>query len=764
MKQSMYTCLAFLAISLTIHSTALAENRIVHDIFVDGKLAPGVKLTGGKVKGKEIHTVAIGQKAWADPMFQLRGLNIDISKVDLAQIHVRIVTTGGLVNKPSYADVQVYMRKGPAVHVKQFPFRSWQKNKPDYMMKSLEHIGRQYARTPKGKTFGAITGLGIKASGGFAMRLSKIQILIDKSLDDKYPDDPKADANWKGGKITSVFAIGGSERLLQNQKDSPLKAGNSVWKNGEIHLAGARNETVAFQVIMQAAPGENGINGVNVKFTGVRKGPDRIDNAKVKNPNDPYDYVGRHIQLYRTRYVLYSKPRRGKASGTTDKYIPEIQIPFEAKWGGAPFPIFPGKTQAVWVDIYIPKNAVAGLYTGQVDVQVAGRSIKRLPVKLTVQDFSLPNKPTVVSAMLGYPSSKHGAKTPEEKWELEKTYRQFFRRNHTELFRGFRPGTNEKVLQDPKSWLLRSGDIYMARYGYEGPGEGVATTFIFICMYGGGLKPFGGPGISGTEEDWHRGLLKYFTAARKYAPGATLVYYVWDEPSHDFKGGIPAFTKWFNRYPGPFVDSFNKKYKADIKLYSSVNATVERQVPLMDIYTAKSRKAALEIAKRGDICAKWNGPQSIGHPASALRVVGWQAYYYKSSFWWMWHAVAYGYPFDVYRNVNNFRNQYGENLPGFGMFVYPGTDTFLPKRSPGLKGPVPGTRFFNWRQGFIDAEYLSLAARKNPEAVLNLVKDMVSGTSINSGLPGEKTSSGYPTTEARYVAARARLVKIILGQ
>ncbi len=50
---------------------------------------------------------------------------------------------------------------------------------------------------------------------------------------------------------------------------------------------------------------------------------------------------------------------------------------------------------------------------------------------------------------------------------------------------------HDAQLADPKTWLLRSGKIYTAEEGYAGPGEGVPTTFLFIKMYGGGLKPFG---------------------------------------------------------------------------------------------------------------------------------------------------------------------------------------------------------------------------------------------------------------------------------
>ena len=70
------------ALFLASATTAEAVERTVHDIFVDGKLAPGVRLTNGKVVGRQIHTVSLGADAWAKPMFEIDGLNIDISKVE----------------------------------------------------------------------------------------------------------------------------------------------------------------------------------------------------------------------------------------------------------------------------------------------------------------------------------------------------------------------------------------------------------------------------------------------------------------------------------------------------------------------------------------------------------------------------------------------------------------------------------------------------------------------------------------------------------
>jgi hypothetical protein len=215
---------------------------------------------------------------------------------------------------------------------------------------------------------------------------------------------------------------------------------------------------------------------------------------------------------------------------------------------------------------------------------------------------------------------------------------------------------------------------------------------------------------------------------------------------------------------GPYVESFNEKYDADVKIYATANTRTVRRAPSIDIYQGRASEVD-QMHEQGDLCAQYNGPQDLGLPASALRVVGWQAFRGRVDIWWMFRFEKYYPGFDVYRDPYNFFNQYGEVRAGVGEFVYPGTDAFIAKRNPGLDGPVPGIRFFNWRQGFIDCEYLALAAGKDSQAVDDIVSEALSRRpSLERGLPGERRSRGYPIGDEKYVAAREKLVKIILGE
>ena len=111
MKHLILTAAAVLVMISMSLSDVHAADRTIHDIFVNGKLAPGVKLKNGRVEGREIRTISLGKEKWAVPMFHVRGLNIDISEVNLAQVHLRIIAAGSHSNKPSYSDIQIFSRK-----------------------------------------------------------------------------------------------------------------------------------------------------------------------------------------------------------------------------------------------------------------------------------------------------------------------------------------------------------------------------------------------------------------------------------------------------------------------------------------------------------------------------------------------------------------------------------------------------------------------------------------------------------------------------
>jgi len=735
--------LAFLVLGVASHSDAAVETI---DIFHEGQLVPGATLVNGSVSGDEIVTSRLATEGWANSRFELRGLSIDLAGVaNIAQVKLRIIRSGGDV--PNYTDILLYNSNDVGWWLENFPLKAYDRTDPMYMTKGFEHTN-SYGDHPGGEHYGSLTGLGINVGNPVVLRITTIQLLVDRDEAALYPDDPQPLATWKDGMLGSVYAVSGSDRVFQDDLNDPLRDGNTVWTGEGVVLSGARRETVAFQLILECEPGADGLNDVDIIFTSLENGPSSIDNESAQDPDDPYNYVGKHIQLYRGRYIemhdevgAFVDRAVAEAAGTLGRFTPEPLIPFEAEWGGAPFAIFPGKVQNVWIDIYVPGDAAAGIYRGQVAISVRGEVVETVPVRLEVHDFSLPREPSVSSFMFAsrIPSKRMGVSGTGAA-RLETNWYQFFRRHHTDLVVDTRAPTY---------------GLFSESTGYQGPGEGVEFPYSFMTFYGAGDL-----GQQQEESEWHEWLAERKREIDLDAPDSKMVFYLWDEPSHNYPGGIPAFLELVNRI-GPFFQSFDEAYEASTFLYATTWRHEVGDTPYLGGYGGKTVEDREAMREQGVEIWHYNGPQTYQDFVSGCRIQGWKAFAERVDLWWMWECTAAPSGFDYLYDSVNFTNQYGEFSVGCGLFAYPGSDRLIPKRSAGLNGPIGGMRLFNWRQGFIDHEYLVLASEIDPDAAERIASSVVSGTSLSSGLPGEERSAGYPIDDVAYHEARAELVRII---
>ncbi len=758
---------------MVVSALSLSADEKVFDIFKDGKLVSGAELVNAQIIDGKIETELLASKGWGNPKFEIKGLHIDLSSVpDIALVKVRMIALGQVKERPSYSEIIVGNSAGQRLVIPQFPFRAYRADAPDYMTKSLEFT-ESYASMREGKSYGSITSLALNTGNKVKMKFSCIQILIDADGKSRYPDDPAPSPEWRTGKLSAIYALPCSERVFRDELDSPHKKGNSVWKNGKIVISGAKRESVSFQIVLEAEKGKDGLNGLDLKFDGLRKeaglmpwewlSGDSIDNYDCVNPSDPYDYVGRSIQLYRARYLKVSKPcdftdkKVAQAAGAIGREIPEILIPFEAKWGAAPFSIFPGTTQSLWVDIYIPVEASDGMYHGQIKLLENGNQIAVLPVELEVLPFSLPEKISFVPFVLCEPGKRQSF-SPEDKYKIDQIYRRFFRRHGMFMV--------ESVKSEAKDFdkivSCGAGSVFTRENGYEGRSYGSDDPFLFINFYNANRAPFGGPKPDGDEKSWHEGLSKWKKAKDKLVPSSKLVFYAWDEPSHNFEGGLDGFVKWTNTV-FPFIKSFEKSQDEKVLTYSTTWRDAASKIPALDAFGVKTVQEAEETLREKRQIWLYNGPMTYPNYPAAMRICGWKAFHLGCSVWWLWHVNDYSPAHDVYSDPYNFHNQYGEFGAGDGLLVYPGNDKIIAKRSPGLDGPVPCQRFFNWRQGLIDYEYLKLASEIDPKAAAKIASEITDAASLACGLPGEGGSAGYPKNDSSYSEARKKLVDIIVS-
>ena len=92
--------------------------------------------------------------------------------------------------------------------------------------------------------------------------------------------------------VARVWAVSDGEKIEQDNLASPLRARNSAWDGKTVHLFGARNEVLAFQVMVQSD--DRGIQALTASLPELRQrsGPGRITYAAPAGDPIGIGYVG----------------------------------------------------------------------------------------------------------------------------------------------------------------------------------------------------------------------------------------------------------------------------------------------------------------------------------------------------------------------------------------------------------------------------------------------------------------------------------------
>ncbi len=179
-----------------------------------------------------------------------------------------------------------------------------------------------------------------------------------------------------------VWTVDGMQRV---KPDAPAGAGT------DIELFAARGEYEPFQIIIRAPQG--GLNNVNVLAQDLTGPGDQII---AKN----------NLTFYREHYIYLSQGSsdwKGSNRPSGPGWYPEPLIPFVdprtgqdlsgAQLDAVPFDLAENRNQPVWVDVFVPRDAQAGQYTGTFTVTSDQGNIT-VQLTLNVWNFALPLKPS----------------------------------------------------------------------------------------------------------------------------------------------------------------------------------------------------------------------------------------------------------------------------------------------------------------------------------------------------------------------------------
>jgi hypothetical protein len=403
--------------------------------------------------------------------------------------------------------------------------------------------------------------------------------------------------------------------------------------------------------------------------------------------------------------------------------------------------------------VYIPKNAPAGLFKGEMLVKVAGVVKYRVPVELTVRNFTLPDTPssrTMVATSyhdvaqrytgVAYPAPNS---TQDQLTKTVMDRQMMLAHRHKISLIDDNAGASAWTADRPRpEWERRlSGALFTATYGYRGPGTNVGNNVFSIATFGQWQDWWGTPS---RDSMWAHTNAWETWFATKY-PGTERFLYLIDE-SEDY-AQTETWAGWMKTNPG-----------AGGKLKSFATADLLKsltQIPALGAsasWIALGEKTAWEAA----VTQAHNLKKSVylyngQRPASgsfateddgiALRELAWGQYKKKIDRWFFWNATYYedyqggrgntnvfataqtfgGAPtYDPILGMSGWNSSNGD-----GVLFYPGTDAIFTAQSYGLAGPIASLRLKYWRRGIQDVDYLTLAAKVNPSAVAALVQKVV---------------------------------------
>ncbi len=368
-----------------------------------------------------------------------------------------------------------------------------------------------------------------------------------------------------------VWAVDDGIRVKQNDINhwSRNDTGNTVWRNGRVVLAGARNEVVAFQLIIAT---DSAVSGLDVRLDRLTDGTNFIRNRS----DDPLQYVGRNIELFVEQYLQITRQlHKGRVGSDTDTsaymgWVPDALVPIEADsgdyangQGGAPFHIAANNTQGVWIDIYIPKSSPAGDYHGQVVVSKGGVDMQSIPVNLTVYNITLSDSTHLHNSFFGSYSNVVAHGLPPENYDgtfsaeyisLIHKYKLMMHRHrqnltHVMRYENFAGGKRKTKFYG--DYLTGAG--YTAARGYAGPGTGVGDNMYLIGQFAMPHHPERMSFETNTQEGFWTSANLWEQWFITNAPKAWRFFYSCDEPLNFNARYLPTTVQqlhWMHNNPG----------------------------------------------------------------------------------------------------------------------------------------------------------------------------------------------------------------------
>jgi CSLREA domain-containing protein len=570
-----------------------------------------------------------------------------------------------------------------------------------------------------------------------------------------------------------VWANNGEDKIAREElraASDTAAVRNSVWNGTRIELFGARNEIVSFNLVLEA-PVANAA-GINVSFRELT-GPSGARIAAAAAQGDQvFDYVDRNIELFFVRYLeieglsvsaydLYDErhvPERLRLPhdmyGSPDlsyawhdrpdhnRSYPEIAVPLELV---GDFAIAAGRNQSVWCDVYIPKDAPPGTYTGVVEVRQSGTIIYQVPVQLQVHAFSLPDESStdlaifvsrenINARLIGQAYPSPGTPAYASSVDALLQVHKLAHRHRISLLEGYTPTNHMDTY-----WLsVLNGEAFTAQRGYDGPGQGVGQELYVIGTYGS--WPWQN-GDCATMWSQLNGWASWFDTQ---GLDTELFLYLMDEPATSAQlQQVETWSNCMGQNPGAGrrIESL-----ATVQLPLAATQTPSLQNPV-SLPRASNPQDWEPLSQQYAPLWMYNGRRPFSGSLAteddgiSPRTLGWIMHRTDVGSWFLWEGTYWNNfqggtgPTDVFNQAMTFGASpylhqhlgktswmYGN---GDGVLFYPGTDMTGVGPSYGVAGVFSSLRLKHARRGLQDAEYLAMAAAIDAAGTQQIVNQVL---------------------------------------
>ncbi|MBN2090220.1 DUF4091 domain-containing protein [candidate division KSB1 bacterium] len=537
-----------------------------------------------------------------------------------------------------------------------------------------------------------------------------------------------------------VIAIDESFKLRKNGSISAEAILENQPQLG-IHLSGAKNEILAFQIVLKAI--ESDFENITLSATHLKSKGGIIESENIKFFNEIY------LEVSEPTTQMYGSPSSLGAGWYPDPLLP---LNIENSYVPSSFTIHAQEFQIFWIDIYITPETNTGNYSGEIAICQNRKPIQKLPLTITVWDFALSDTTHFKTFFYFGPeqlrTTHHVAKNSPAARDLVWAYMQMAHEHRINL-------VTDVGIEDTWNYFDTEWAPFLDGTAFvNGPGKGIGCQ-----LWPTNISIWDGKDYFQQKAQM---VMEHFLDKGWFDKP---FLYVIDEPDEGDYPEVQKVGAWLDDapYPGNLLP-FMLTEQYETKLVGSVDIWNSPRITQADM---KSRQGSSDRFWTYNGGEPGSGSQCIDTDGWAMRSWPWIAWKGQREVWHYWDCCYFTDRVnrrgetDVWKNPLTYDQRpkgdvdYGN---GDGTLFYPGQQVAYGINY--LPGPISSFRMKALRRGIQDYEYIWMASKIAPKQQIDsIINQVLPHPVLGDALPGKTC---YIKTTRPWRDARLQLATIIV--